>query len=468
VKLPSPDEVRAALPAGAAALVDPVLAAAARHRVAVHLVGGPVRDLLLGRVLRDVDLLVEPRQDFGAAELVQAAGLVGVRVVVHDRFGTLRIEGAGPDGACVVDVATVRSERYPHAGALPTVAPGTLDDDLRRRDFTVNGLALPLTAEARRARPPVLQADDGLRDLDARVLRVFHPASFHDDPTRALRAARLAARLGFTLSRSSRSALRDALRDGVFGRVSGERLRREIEKLFEDARLGLDPSETLRLLAEWHVLGALEPGLGLPRRALAPLRRLGRAIAAPPWPPRRTRPWAAGLATWLAPLDPGLRARTLGRFALRGELAARIAAFPRRRDAWLRALARARGRGPIDAVLGPLSEEESLALFAWAAPTVRRRILRYAVEDRPRRLPVTGEDLLALGLTGPAVGRALARIRSAFLDGAVRSRDDALALARELGQRRGRAPGTSRGKTKKRPGAVKRPAPDRAAGGPEV
>ncbi len=466
--LPSPDEARAAFPAGAAALVDPILAAATRHRVAVHLVGGPVRDLLLGRVLRDVDLLVEPREGFGAAELVQAAGLEGARVVTNDRFGTLRIEGAGGDEPCVVDVATVRSERYAHAGALPTVGPGTLDDDLRRRDFTVNALALPLTADARRGRPPVLQADDGLRDLETRVLRVFHPASFHDDPTRALRAARLAARLGFTLSRSSRSALRDALRDGAFGRVSGERLRREIEKLFDDARLGLDPSETLRLLGEWHVLGALEPGLGLPRRALAPLRRLGRAIAAPPWPPRRTRPWAAGLATWLAPLDPGLRARTLGRFALRGELAERIAAFPRRRDAWLRALARARGRGPIDAVLGPLTEEETLALFAWAAPTVRRRILRHAVEDRPRRLPVTGEDLVALGLTGPAVGRALGRIRSAFLDGAVRTREDALALARELGRRWTRAPRAKRVRVGKRPAAGKRPGPERPARPPDA
>ena len=91
-----------------------------------------------------------------------------------------------------------------------------------------------------------------------------------------------------------------------------------------------------------------------------------------------------------------------------------------------------------------VSDEEMLALFAWAPPTVRRRILRHAVEDRPRRPPLTGEDLLELGLAGPAVGRALARIRSAFLDGAVKNREDALALARELG--RGRSAGTTRGR----------------------
>src|SRR5271157_152168 len=258
VKIQSRDEVVAALPAGARALVAPLLDAADRRNVAVYLVGGPVRDLMLGRVLRDVDLIVEPQDGQGAAELVRAASLLGVGVVSHDRFGTLRLESSGraTEEEVGVDLATVRSERYAHPGALPTVGPGTLEDDLRRRDFTVNALALPLSAAARRARPPIMDLEDGLRDLEARTLRVFHAASFHDDPTRALRAARLAARLGFTLSRSSRSALRDALRDGAFGRVSGERLKREIDKLFEDARLGLDPAVALGLLSEWHVLGA--------------------------------------------------------------------------------------------------------------------------------------------------------------------------------------------------------------------
>jgi tRNA nucleotidyltransferase (CCA-adding enzyme) len=449
VKIQSRDEIMAALPAGARALVAALLEAADRRHIAVYLVGGPVRDLLLGRVLRDVDLIVEPRQGQGALELAGAASLPGVRVVSHDRFGTLRLESPGraAEEAAGVDLATVRSERYTHPGALPTVGPGSLEDDLRRRDFSVNALALPLSSAARRARLPILDVDDGLRDLEARTLRVFHSASFHDDPTRALRAARLSARLGFTLSRSSRSALRDALRDGAFGRVSGERLKREIDKLFEDARLGLDPAAALGLLSEWHVLGALEPGLSLPRRATAPLRRLGRAIAAPSWPPRRVRPWVAGLATWLAVLDPGLRSRTLRRFAVRGDMAQRIAGFARWRDATLRSLSRARGRGAIDALLGPVADEQMLALFAWAAPTLRRRILRHAVEDRPRRLPVNGEDLLALGLAGPAVGRALARIRSAYLDGAVKTREDALALARELGRRRSAArPARRRGR----------------------
>ena len=432
MRSPSASELRQALPPGTAPLVERVLEAAERRGLRVYLVGGPVRDLLLAQALRDVDLLVEEAEGRGAAELAREAAPEGARVVAHDRFGTVRIDC----GAVSIDLATARSERYARPGALPEVGPGSLEDELRRRDFSVNAMALPLSDVARSAHGALVDPEGGQRDLQQRTLRILHPQSFHDDPTRALRAARLAARLRFTLSRGTRSALRDALRDGAFGGVSGERLRREVEKLFGDSALGLDPATALRLLEEWHVLGALEPGLGLPRVAVPALRRLGRSLSTPPWPSPRLRPWAAGLATWLAPLESGLRARALKRFAVRGEVARRLAAFRGLRDARIRALARARGRGAIDALLGDLGEDELLALFAWAPPTGRRRIQRYAAEDRARRLPLTGDDLVALGLSGPLVGKALARIRAAFLDGAVRSREDAVALARELGRQR--------------------------------
>jgi tRNA nucleotidyltransferase/poly(A) polymerase len=252
-----------------------------------------------------------------------------------------------------------------------------------------------------------------------------------------LRAARLAPRLGFTLSRDSRTSLRDALRDGAFGRVSGDRLRREFVKIFNDAALGLDPARALRLLSEWHVLAALEPGLELDPAAVAPLRRLGRSIASPPWRHGRWRPWVAGLSLWLAPLAPNLRRRTLRRLSLRGETAKRVGAFAASCDSWVGAVERARGRGAVDAVLRQLDEEDLHALHATVAPAVRRRIVRFASEDRSRRLPINGDDLVSAGLEGPAIGRALARIRIAYLDGTVGDRNEALALAREFRRRRG-------------------------------
>jgi len=420
------DDVLKALPASALGLVEAVLAAATRSGAEVYLVGGPVRDLLLEREIRDVDLLVDARAgEGGAASLARAAAPAKARVVEHGRFGTVRIETS--DGS--VDLASARRETYAHPGALPEVEPGSLEEDLRRRDFTVNALALRLSGGRRE---PILDVAEGLRDLRDRRLRVLHPRSFHDDPTRALRAARLAPRLGFNLSRGSRAALRDALRDGAFGGVSGERLRREIEKCFDDAALGLDPARALRLLADWHVLAALEPGLEMPREAVAPVRRLGRAIAEPPWRGVRAPLWLAGLSLWLAPLSPALRRRSLRRFALSGDPARRVRSFPAARDRWLRGLDRARGRGAVDSLLGEIDETDLYALYASAGVTDRRRVVRWAAEDRTRRTPLGGEDLIALGLSGPAIGRALSRIRSAWLDGEVANREEAIALAQEL------------------------------------
>ena len=284
---------------------------------------------------------------------------------------------------------------------------------------------------------PVIAVAGALVDLRERRLSVLHERSFHDDPTRALRAARLCPRLGFRLARRARSALSDAMRDGAFGAVSGERFRREIEKLFSDASLGLDPAAALRRLSEWHVLGALEPGLELPRAVVTPLRRLGRSIEEPPWRFARHRPWVAGLALWLAELTPTLRRRTLERLSVRGETASRIADFRRVRDRAAQKLARSRGRGAVDAVLGELDEEQVIALHAFGAPAVRRRIVRWAAEDRSRRPSLTGADLVALGLEGAAIGRVLARVRAAHLDGALANREEALALARELARRAG-------------------------------
>jgi len=454
VKGPLLDAVRRGLAPGEVALFEALLAEAEKRHVALYLVGGPVRDLLLGRALRDVDLIVEPREDvpLGAEELARAAAPDGAQVVGHDRFGTARIESAG--GA--LDVATVRRESYARPGALPSVEPGTLEDDLRRRDFTVNALAVPISTAARRGQPALIDLEDGRADLSRGVLRIFHPGSFLDDPTRALRAARLAERLGFRLSRGSRTALRDAIGAGAFSAVSGDRWRREFEKLFDDARRGLDPAAALRLLADWHVLGALEPGLAVPKLAVPALRRLGRSLAVPPLPAARLRPWAVGLAVWLADLDATSRRRMLRRLAVRGELAQRLIEFPRLRNRCLRTLATARGRGAVDALLGGIDDERLLALFAYAPPASRRRLLRWALEDRTRRPPITGADLVAAGLSGPVVGAALARIRLAWLDGAVHTRDEAIALAREVAARLGRRSAARPRKPAKR--AAARPA----------
>jgi len=426
------DDVCAAIPDDTAALLRRVCACAAGSQE-IHLVGGPVRDLLLGRPLTDVDLRVPSGALDLAKALCDAKNGADLRYEAHDRFGTVRIESA----TAAIDVATLRHETYATPGALPDVVAGTLEQDARRRDFSVNALHVPLNGTDPSSRQPIVDFEGGLADLERRTLRILHPQSFHDDPTRAFRAARFAARLGFRLDRSSRAALRDALRDGAFGGVSGERFRRELQLIFAEADRGVPSGKVLRSLSDWHVLGALEPGLILaPDRAL-PLRRLSKSIAQPDWSAPKWKGWIAGLSIWLAPLPAALRRRALERFSIRGEQAKRIVAFGRNADRMLKSLARARGRGAVDALLAPLPEETVQALYALADVAVRRRILRWGAEDRRRRAPVSGGDLVEIGLQGEDVGQALARIRAAFLDGELLNREEALALAAEIARRSG-------------------------------
>ena len=422
--------IRDALPDEARDVVDRLCDQAPSLGLTLYWVGGPVRDWLLGRPVQDIDLLVAGGTSKSPAALARRVGGRGVELREHTRFSTVSLQ----IDAQRIDLACMRKEYYAHDAALPRVESGSLEEDLLRRDFSVNALAVPLLDDEG-GRGSVIDLVDGQADLANTTLRVIHPRSFHDDPTRALRAARFVARLDFKLSRSSRTCLRNALRDGVFGAVSGDRLRREFEKLFSDSSHGGRPALALERLADWHVLAALEPGLGLAPAAKAPLRRLGKLLASPAWRPRELRAWVAGLYLWLAPVSPALRKRTVARLSVRGETAQRIVDFGKQRVQWIKALERSRGRGAADSVLSALDEEQLFALCASADTPVRRRIVRWAAEDRERRIPVTGRDLTAAKLEGEIVGVALGRIRAAYLDGEVANREEALALAREIDRR---------------------------------
>ena len=411
-------------------IVGALAAESVRRSSRLFLVGGPVRDLLLARPVGDIDLLLEaPGSSLnGVGDVARAALPASVKVVEHGRFGTVRLEA----GHAKLDVALARRETYRAVGALPTVEAATLEEDLLRRDFSVNALALDLSTEPAAARMTLIDPTGGLEDLARRQLKILHAKSFHDDPTRAFRAARIGPRLGFGLERGTRSVLRHALKEGVLSTVSGDRIRREIEKVFTDSACGLDPVVALRHMSQWGLLGALDSGLVIPPSAVLPLRRLGKAVARPPWRSSRFRPFLSGLAIWLAELAPVVRQRTLRRLSVRGEAADRVMGFARLRHQKLAALARARGRGAVDGLLMGIHEESLHALYAAATPPMRKQIFRWAAEDRQEKIPVTGADLVALGLEGPALGKALARVRAGFLDNELVNREEALTLAQEM------------------------------------
>lgn len=226
----------------------------------VHLVGGAVRDLLRAERPRELDVLVE-----GPIEPLLRA--LGGESVTHDRFATASVSL----GDARIDVARTRRERYPHPGALPVVAPASLAEDLLRRDFTVNAIAVSLTDAQMRSVP---HAEE---DIARGVLRVLHDGSFHDDPTRLLRLARYAARLGFEIDESTAKLADEATAAGALQTVSGARLGAELRLALREP----DPTAALGELNRLGLLSALDPRLGfderLARRALAILPEDGRA-----------------------------------------------------------------------------------------------------------------------------------------------------------------------------------------------
>jgi tRNA nucleotidyltransferase (CCA-adding enzyme) len=345
----------------------------------VHLVGGAVRDLLLERVPRELDVVVE-----GDADALVAA--LGEKATAHARFGTATVTA----GDCRFDVAAARAEDYARPGALPDVRPAAIDEDLRRRDVTVNAIALDLRSGALRA------VDNALDDLDQRRLRVLHDASFRDDPTRLWRLARYAARLGFELEPHTASLAAAAVAAGAVERVSG-------------ARIG---SELRLALAEPDPVAALASAVGL---GLAPWLE----------PDRDRDRVAAALA--LLPAGEGRADLVVLGASLTEDADQRLAGleFTAAERAVLRATARApaiaaaataaRRPSELAAVLRGLPlEAVALAGARGAAEPVRRWLdgLRHVA------LAIGGDDLIAAGVPrGPQIGRRLASTLDRRLDG---------------------------------------------------
>ena len=368
-----------------ARLGRPPAVAALDGEDAVYLVGGAVRDLLLGDDPHELDFVVE-----GDAVAVarRAAERAGGRIVVHDRFGTATVEA--PEAT--FDLAGARRERYEQPGALPDVELGaTLREDLERRDFTVNAIALHL------ADGETVWLPGAREDLEARRLRVLHDASFRDDPTRLIRLARYAARLGFEPEERTGRLAAEAAAGGALDAVTGPRLGAELRLLVRE------PQPAALLALERHGLGRalLGDAFAPDERRIAVAHELGGPLAA----------FAAALT---GPPD-------LDRLA-----------FPAHdRDV----VARAAAAEPIPAGTGAVElwrrfrrEPPEVAAVAGARGDAEGA-RRWLEDVRHRRLAIDGNDVVAAGLSGPAVGEALDRAMAAMLAGRAPSREEQLAAA---------------------------------------
>ncbi len=352
----------------------------------VHLVGGAVRDLFLGRIPREIDLVIEGDADDAATRL-------GGALTTHDRFGTVLVI----HGTCRYDIVRARRERYPAPGALPEVEPGSLEEDLGRRDVTVNAIALGLDGA-------VTAVPGALEDLDAGRLRVLHDRSFVDDPTRLWRVARYAARLGFAVEPHTMTLAHAA--DPTT--VSGARMGNEVRLTL------LEPDPT----AAFEIAHSLNPGL-LPHGFITRPPQVSDALALLPPEGRRD-------LVVLAACSGGMGAAELLDWLHRLEFTAAerdIVAAGSRPSTW-RPLREAR----TPAQIARAARGAPVEIVALAGGENARRWLH---ELRHVRLEIDGRDLLAAGIPeGPEIGRRLQAALDRKLDGEVRDgREAELAAA---------------------------------------
>lgn len=358
-----------------------------------------MRDALIGRPIGpDLDLVVEG----DALPLAAALGrALEARVTAHERFGTAAL--ALPHGRHL-DLVSARRERYPEPGALPVVSPGTLADDLARRDFSINAMALRLSGPGAGA---LVDPHDGVGDLAEGLVRALREDAFREDPSRLVRAARYAARLGLVLEPGTSRAARAAADDLDPGSA---RVADELRRLLAEA----EAARAIALLA----------GLGVPWLALAPpAAALAERFAA--LDEALGRPGAPDLPPWALRLGLAVGPESLWRLAVPG-WAAGLAAEAARGPALAALLAGDPPPSRVDALLG----REAPAAAAAALAAGAEPVARWWAEWRAAGPSVTGADLVAAGVPpGPAVGRALRALRDAVLDGRVRGRDAELELA---------------------------------------
>jgi tRNA nucleotidyltransferase (CCA-adding enzyme) len=368
------------------------------HQRPLYLIGGFVRDLLLGLRPDDFDFVVEG----DAPALARAvARELGGEVIVHRDFGTAT--WLGPQGGAPVDFATARMENYLQPAALPQVAPADITADLRRRDFTLNAIALRIDGEHL---GELLDPYGGQADLLARTVRVLHLRSFIDDPTRIFRAVRYEQRLGFTISGETLALILGAW--GSLVALTGDRLRHEFELIFREPRVVamLARLEALEVLA--HVHPALHWGEAESARAeIIPYLPFAEWKLTSVWEPD-----ALYYALLLSQASLSQVENALIRLNVNRVVSQAVSEGITLKAGWAR---------PSEAV----KQLDALSVMGVVAAFVLKEDARAALNDYLARwqfvrAETTGDDLIALGLTpGPQFKRILWELRAARLDGAI-------------------------------------------------
>ena len=411
------------LPAPLFSLLQKTGELAERRRVNVYAAGGFVRDLLLGIPNLDVDLVVEGNAIRFAKAVAQRCK---ARVAIHERFGTAAIAFA--DGH-KFDVATARTESYDSPAALPTVQRGSITQDVRRRDFTINTLVIRLNAPHF---GELVDIHDGLRDLRNTTIRVLHGLSFIDDPTRVFRAIRFEQRLGFQLDRDTTVLMKEAVNMKICHRLSPSRLSAELLHVLSERK----PVKTIARLSDFNLLQFIHPRLKWSSGLARLLNAVEEAIA---WHAqlslgRLTSPWVVYGMALMDHLPQQDVRETLTRLTFPRRQAQSMLWVTQEGLRLLRTLDRTVKPAETFRALRNLPDETLVFLMAKTRSKRGKQNISDQFTTYQRVKPILrGNDLKAMGLEpGPLYNRILDRLLDARLNGEVKTEADERRLVSRL------------------------------------
>jgi len=391
------------------ALLKQIGAVADELGLTVYIVGGPVRDVLLSMPVADIDLAVEGNAILLARRLARK---LGAKAETHPRFGTATLSAGDVD----VDLATVRSETYQRPGALPTVGPGSLEQDLARRDFTVNAMAVSL-APGDSGR--LIDSHDGMADLKARLIRVLHDKSFTDDATRILRAIRYEQRLNFKIDPGTQSLIKRDI--SMLDTISGDRLRHELEMIIDEKA----PLKALRRADELGILKQISPSLNIGDDLAAKLEEVFKSD--------RSDRFILTVALLTYGLDEEYKT-VLRRLNVVGRAAQTIKEVHRIKGKLDDLSASGISNSGIYRLCqGYQVTAISAFILAEESTSVRQRLKVYLEELQHIQPLLSGDDLKRMGITtGRKIGSVLKHLMDARLDGKVQSKSDEERLVKSL------------------------------------
>ena len=398
--------------------------AADRQGLRAYIVGGVVRDMILDRKNLDIDIVTEGPAIPFARSVAKAAGS---KITVYPRFGTATLQWSF---GLRLDFVAARQEFYPHPGALPQVRPGTLRDDLFRRDFTINAMAVCLNKDGW---GQLVDEFGGLSDLREKKIRVLHERSFMDDPTRILRAVRFEQRLRFHIEPWTLGLLKQALRpvgflreEKVFDNVKPPRYFTEFKKMLAEQQ----PDRHLARLQELGALPVIDATPGTDFRLLTQvqqrLRRISKDITC--------NRWLIHLMAITETMRGAKLQAFLRKFPFRKEERESILQAARSKNILRKLAAPGLSRIQVYGILRPLHQDAVVYLqVRTLQKKVTERIGRYLHHDAGMQVDIDGEDLKRLGVSpGKKIGAILQKVLCMKIDGRVKDREQQLAAAAAL------------------------------------